>query len=44
MKYLRWIHIKDYAIKYEAYIEDETADIIEDESIDSKKINLVITI
>jgi hypothetical protein len=25
MKYLRWIHIEDYAIKYEAYIEDESA-------------------
>ena len=44
MKYLRWIHIEDYAIKYEAYIEDESADIIEDESIDPKKINLVIII
>ena len=44
MKYLRWIHIKDYAIKYEAYIEDEFADIIEDESIDPKKINPVIII
>ena len=44
MKYLRWIHIGDYAIKYEAYIEDESANIIEDESIDPKKINPVITI
>ncbi len=44
MKYLRWIHIEDYAIKYEAYIEDESADIIEDESIDPKKINPIITI
>ena len=42
MKYLRWIHIKDYTIKYESYIEDESADIIEDESIDPK--NPVITI
>jgi hypothetical protein len=44
MKYLRWIHIEDYASKYEAYIEDESADIIEDESIDPKKINPVIII
>ena len=42
MKFLRWIHIKDYTIKYESYIEDESADIIEDESIDPK--NPVITI
>ena len=42
MKYLRWIHIKDYTIKYESYIEDESADIIEDESIDPK--NPLITI
>jgi hypothetical protein len=32
------------AIKYEARIEDESANIIEDESIESKKINPVITI
>ena len=44
MKYLRWIHIKDYTTKYESYIEDESADIIEDESIDPKKIVPVITI
>jgi hypothetical protein len=44
MKYLRWIHIEDYAIKYRAYIKDESADIIEDESIVSKKINPVTTI
>jgi hypothetical protein len=43
MKYLRWIHIEDYARKDEAYIEDESADIIEDESIAPKKINPVIT-
>lgn len=42
MKYLRWIHIKDYTIKYESLTEDESADIIEDESIDPK--NPVITI
>ena len=42
MKYLRWIHIEDYAIKYRAYIKDESADIIEDESIEPK--NLIITI
>ena len=36
MKYLRWIHIEDYAIKYRAYIEDESADIIEDESTEPK--------
>ena len=35
MKYLRWIHIEDYAIKYEACIEDESADT-------PKKINPVI--
>ena len=44
MKYLRWIHIEDYAIKYEAYIKDKSADIIEDESFDPKKINPVIII
>jgi hypothetical protein len=38
MKYLRWIHIEDYAIKY------ESANIIDDESIDPKKINPVITL
>jgi hypothetical protein len=32
------------AIKYEANIEDESADITEDESIDPEKINPVITI
>jgi hypothetical protein len=32
------------AIKHEAYIEDESVDIIEDESIDPKKINPMITI
>ena len=37
MKYLRWIHIEDYAINHEAYIEDESANIIDDESIDPKK-------
>ena len=42
MKYLRWIHIEDYTIKFEAYIENESADIIEDESIDPKKIDPVI--
>jgi hypothetical protein len=42
MKYLRWIQIEDYAIKYRAYIEEETADIVEDESIEPK--NQVITI
>ncbi len=44
MKYLRWIHIEDYAIKYETYIEDESADIIEDKSIDPKIINPIIII
>jgi hypothetical protein len=44
MKYLRWIHIEDYAIKYRVYIEDKSVDIIEDESIDPKKINPVITV
>jgi hypothetical protein len=44
MNYLRRIHIGDYAIKYEAYVEDESTDIIEDESIDPKKINPVIII
>ncbi len=42
MKYLRWIHIKDYTIKYELYIEDEFADIIEDESIDPKNPEITI--
>jgi hypothetical protein len=42
MKYLRWIHIEDYAIKYRAYSEDKSVDIIEDESIGPK--NPVITI
>jgi hypothetical protein len=44
MKYLRWIRVEDYAINHEAYIEDESADIIKDESIDPKKVNPVITI
>jgi hypothetical protein len=42
MKYLRWVHIEDYVIKYKSYIEDKSIDIIEDESIDPK--NPVITI
>ena len=44
MKLSTPLKIEDYAIKYEAYIEDESADIIEDESIDPKKINPVIII
>lgn len=32
------------AIEYEAYVEDESADIIKDESIDPKKISPVIII
>ena len=36
MKYLRWIHIENYAIKYRAYIEDKSIDIIEEESVDPK--------
>ena len=44
MKYLRWIHTEDCGIKYESYIEDESTDIIEDESIDPKKINAVIVV
>jgi hypothetical protein len=42
MKYLRWTHIEDYAIKYRAYIKDESADIVEE--IVSKKIYPVIAV
>jgi hypothetical protein len=41
MKYLRWIHIED-AIKYRAYIEDKSVDIIEDEFIGPKNPVIII--
>ena len=42
MRYLRWIHVEDYAITHEAYIEDESTNIIDDEFIGPKNPIIII--